>query len=176
MGTSTISSVGSNVGLWILVVVFGLSSLSKLRSLDSSALATVDFGITHRPSRGLILSVALVEAALAMGLAAGAVVKPVALISTALLLVFAFLILRALREGTSVSCHCFGPYSGTLSYWTLGRTMGLAGLGVLVAAVDGGYPSVAQEALAGCTAAGVVGLAALGSTALGLTDRMWVTR
>lgn len=116
--------------VWLLGIVFTLSSISKLRNPARTAMAMVDLGLTKRVSRLLGVGAGMVELVLALslaGIATGVIDSVVPLlISSVLLGWFLSLLIHHLRNGASFNCYCFGNSSQPLSKSDTIRTALLA--------------------------------------------------
>lgn len=110
------------------------SSLQKLRRVDLTSLALVDFGVTRESRPLLARSVSLYELGLGLllilpGYSYSAFLWTFAgALATVTFLVFAFLLARSLMQGASFSCHCFGASDDAISWFSFWRAMGLAAL------------------------------------------------
>lgn len=102
----------------VLAMVFVLSAAAKVRSPRAYGAfreAAVALGgplasrvIAFGPSLPLLTAVPAAEAALAVLLIAPATAATALVGALALLLVFSFVLARAVRRGAQVACHCFG--------------------------------------------------------------------
>lgn len=159
------SPAAIGVAAWLLAGVFTWSGLAKVRRPSLAAMAIVDFGLVRwvQPALGGLLGAAelLLALALALGLWRGFVLGA----ASALLWLFALLILRSLRQGAHFSCFCFGEADGALSRWTLIRTMSLALLATTATLIASKGPATTLQASFD-TAQPIAALALLGTFAL----------
>lgn len=112
-------------GAWFYAWVFAWSGGTKLADPKRAAWALVDFGVARRLSVARGLALGACEVLLGLWLATQWGVAGALGVATLLLLVFAVLIGRSLRQEAGFSCACFGG-SEPLSVKTLARTVGLA--------------------------------------------------
>ncbi len=159
----------SGIARWFLVAIFVVSGLAKVRHPALAALAMVDFGVARRVRPPLGLLVGLAElglaAALALGIWAGPLVRPTAIVAAGVLWLFALLIARSLRAGDRFACFCFGESDDRLSALTLVRTAGLAFLATGLGLVDTTLTGSADAGATGVQLA--TALALLGAIVLG---------
>lgn len=131
---------------WILVVVFSVSGIAKLRRPTLAAVAIVDFGVASkvRPWAGSALGAAEFLLALLLAVRLGTpVVEATAFL---LLALFTALMWRSVKRNDSFPCFCFGDSSEVVTYRTFFRTSALAAIGATVAGFAGGGPvSYAHE-------------------------------
>lgn len=115
-----------------LAAMFTVSGVTKLRRPFDSALAMVRFGVLRRirPAAGRALGG--VELLLAVALVATANPFVATLAAAALLVVFTALVARALANGRSFDCACFGA-GERISWATVGRNAAFIALAALVA-------------------------------------------
>jgi hypothetical protein len=165
---SGLSQIPTGVLVVLLGFTFVWSGIAKAQSPWTVALAVVDFGVIKRPSLRLAWTVALGEIVLAaMLLIAPAMSSSFAALAAGsavfALLVFSFLIVRALRSGRSFACACFGSGDDRLSGSTLARAcaLGLLAVACTVTSPSGQPLSVAELALTWCVAAGLLGTSVL---------------
>lgn len=151
----------------ILGTIFVWSATNKLARPTATAVAIMNFGVVRHVRTTLGVSLGLGELALGSILLVG-LVPELALASASLTLAaFTVLIVRALRQGRSFSCSCFGSHGRSITIPTAIRTLlflalALIGLVNAVSRQDG-WPLIFSSA-GGLQM--VVALAATATTAL----------
>lgn len=152
-------------GAWFYAWVFAWSGGTKLADPKRAAWALVDFGVARRLSvaRGLALGVC--EVLLGVWLATQWGVAGALGVATVLLLVFAVLIGRSLRQEASFSCACFGG-SEPLSAKTLARTATMAAGSVFFAGMGATRAHAVADGWQVRLEHGALALALLGSVVL----------
>ncbi len=125
------------VATTVLVVVFVISGLAKLRSHHATAIAARALGVPDRfagaVSRILPIVELAIAAALVAGLAAASVRRLAATGAVALLSVFSIAMARTLRRGQAPVCNCFGSLGARpIDNDSLVRNGALVALGLVV--------------------------------------------
>jgi hypothetical protein len=134
-----------------LAVVLGVAAASKLRSPHAAANGLATFGVPTRLRLPGTFAIAAIEAALAVGVAAGSAVA--AYVAGALVGGFAFLVAAALARGAGgAPCGCFGARS-RVGVAALVRNVALAAALVAVPSLPSGAPSKDGWLLLGLVAA-----------------------
>ena len=126
----------SNAARLLLLTVFAVTALAKL--LDIQGFADVLRGYLLFPPPLLApigRTLALVELAVAIGLARRATSRPAALAALVISLGFAVVLIITLWRGIALAnCGCFGVYwARPLQPWTPAEDLVLAGLALLAA-------------------------------------------
>lgn len=127
------SSPGYEIATWFLALVFLWSGAVKVARPKLAAVAIADFRLVRRPRRWHGLALGAFELAVAAALVAGSAMHVVLGVTTAMLAVFAALILRSLLAGERFACFCFGGQDDGLSWTSFARTLALGGLAALLA-------------------------------------------
>lgn len=98
-----------------LAVLFVVSGLGKLRSLDSAQRAFTALRIASDHARAGVTVVSIAELALAVGfvVTAGPWLTATAAAATVMLAGFLIVVIRAHRLGSTEDCGCFGDHEGT---------------------------------------------------------------
>jgi peroxiredoxin len=118
----------------ILIAVFAVAALSKLRDRRGTREAVVNMGLPAVTAPVVSIALPLIELAIAVLLSLSASVKPGALAAAGLLLAFTVLVAVNLALGRTPDCNCFGEMSSSPIGWrTMVRNVVLAGLAALVA-------------------------------------------
>lgn len=117
-----------------LTVVFGVAATAKLRDLDAFADSVVAFGTPLRLARHVSRAVPALELATAIALLPQASARWGAAVAAAMLLLFIGVIGRALSQGLTPNCNCFGQLTAEQISWrTLARNIVLLlGAGIAV--------------------------------------------
>jgi methylamine dehydrogenase accessory protein MauD len=119
----------------VLAVVFATAGIGKLLDRDGSVRALGDFGLGGRAAQIGGTALPLVELVVALGLLFPPTATAAAVGALVLLLAFIGGISRALLQGRSPDCHCFGQiHSAPAGASTLIRNGVLAALVVVVVA------------------------------------------
>jgi uncharacterized membrane protein YphA (DoxX/SURF4 family)/thiol-disulfide isomerase/thioredoxin len=148
-----------------LAVVFAIAAVGKLRDRRGSRRAMADFGVPDRLSGVIVGLLPVAELLVAAGLLPAATARWAAIAALILLLGFTGAITRALSQGRSPDCHCFGQlHSEPAGPGALARNGALAA-GSAIIVWSGPGPTVADW-LAGRTA---IELALVAISAAGLT-------
>ena len=161
----------------LLAAVFATAGVAKLLDRSGSQRALVGFGVPQALAPALALALPLAEITTAAALA----LRPSARFGAvaALLLVLSFVagISRALRQGATPDCHCFGQlHSAPAGRGTLIRNALLGGLAIVLV-VHGPGPAI--DAWVRARSAAELVAAGLGiSTAVlaALSWRLWMER
>ena len=125
-----------------LAAVFAVAAVGKLRDLDGSRRAVVNFGVPARAAAAAGVVLPLVELAIAVALVPEPSARWGAIAAFVLLLGFIVGIATALRRGETPDCHCFGQiHSAPAGRGTLARNAVLAAMAAVVVA-DGPGPSI----------------------------------
>jgi uncharacterized membrane protein YphA (DoxX/SURF4 family) len=151
------SPAGVEIARWFFGGIFLWSGVSKLRRPTPAAIAIVEFGLHNKVHKMAGWSLGAIETLLAIALILSGSGMPF-IAASALLFLFTLLIVRALLQGRSFECSCFGESGSAITSWSAVRTATLA---VFALALYG--PSAAQlTRLSDRALAGVAGFAALG--------------
>lgn len=123
----------SSASLAVLVAVFFLAAVAKLRSPGGIAPATLELGAPRWIAPFLVPAECCVVVALVLAPRIGSALAIV------MLSAFTFLLVRVVRSGRAVSCACFGAASAALvTATTVARNVGL----LVLAVVAGFSPSL----------------------------------
>lgn len=120
------SSVGYQVGTWVLAFVFLWSGAVKLRRPTLAALAIADFGATRRAKAWHGTALGAFELLLGVGLVVGSRTDVTLGISAVVLSLFTALLLRSVLRGERFACFCFGSADESISHRAVARTLALA--------------------------------------------------
>jgi hypothetical protein len=135
----------------VLAVVLGLAAGSKLRSPRAAAAGLATFGVPTRLRLPVVFAIAVIEGALAVGVAAGSAVAAYA--AGALIGGFALVVAAALARGAGVApCGCFGARS-RVGVGAVARNVALAAALVAAPSLPSGAPSRDGWLLLGLVAA-----------------------
>lgn len=144
----------------MLVAVFAVAGIAKLRDVPGTRAAVVDFGAPKRLAAPLATGLPIAEVAVAALLLFTTTAVWGAIVALVLLAVFTVAIGAALAGGRAPDCHCFGQASATpTSKWTLARNGALIGLAVFVVAA--GWDDAGTSAFSWITGLGGGGIVAL---------------
>jgi uncharacterized membrane protein YphA (DoxX/SURF4 family)/thiol-disulfide isomerase/thioredoxin len=160
---------------FVLAVVFATAAVGKLLDRRGSRQAMAEFGVPSRLAGWASTLVPAAEFVVAVGLLPAATARWAAVGALGLLLGFMGGITRALSQGRTPDCHCFGQlHSAPAGPGALARNAGLA---VLSAVIAWRGPGPTLEAWlsarsAAELAAVVTGVAAVGLALLSL--RLWL--
>jgi hypothetical protein len=142
---------------WSIGLTFAVSAFGKARELRAFELAVVDLaGVPAGRARPVALATLLAEVLVVLAVAVGGPALPVGFgLAAGLLLLFSFVLARALRRRTAVSCNCFGASERPISGYDLVRNGALLACCVAgLALVDRPAPAAAVIVLlalmAGC--------------------------
>ncbi len=128
----------------VLAAVFAVSAPAKWRDPSGTRRAVSDFGLAPwavGPIAALLAPVELTAALLLLTTRWAVVVG--ALLAGLLLVGFTVVIVRSLRRGEQVECHCFGVLSSEpVNWWSVARNAGLLVLAgvVLAGGTSQGWP------------------------------------
>lgn len=155
---------------FLLVAVFAVAAVAKLRDREGTAGTLGEFGVPARLRAAGALALPLCELVAAGLLIAQPTARVGAVLALALLLVFVAAVSRSLARGEQPDCNCFGGvHSAPVSRLTLVRNLALA---VVAAAVALAGPGESLAALDGGTVLAVAAALA-GALLLGLTWFSW---
>lgn len=115
-----------------IAVVFGVSGIAKCVDVAAFRNAVTDFGVPAPAARGTALGVIAAELAVSVSMLMGAAWADVGFASAiVLLIVFSFVIVKALRADDELSCHCFGRRTEPLEQSHLYRNVALLACSML---------------------------------------------
>ena len=146
----------------LLATVFLAAAIGKLADRDGSRQAIRGFGVPDGASRPVAILLPVAELAVAASLLPAGSARFGGLGALALLVLFVVAIVRVLRTGHEVDCHCFGQlHSAPAGRATLLRNVALAAVAAFVVAASWSDPGPSAVAwIADLPAAGLVALGA----------------
>ena len=127
---------------WALAAVFVVAAVGKLLDLDGSRRSLEQFGVSARVARFGGVALPFAELAVAAALLIRPTARWGAVAAVLLLAVFVAGIARALAQGKSPDCHCFGRiHSEPVGAATVIRNLVLAAAAAFIA-IAGAGPSI----------------------------------
>lgn len=110
----------------VLVVLFGIGGISKLRHRASFAQTLAEFRLSALASRTGAAAVGVVEVGVAAALLLTAGGRLAALLAGAMSLGYVLVVGKALLAGRTFACNCLSQTDVPLSHWTLTRAILMA--------------------------------------------------
>jgi len=159
-GQGETSTTALLIARLVLGAVFIVAAVGKLSDPEGTRSTLEAFGVSR--GRAAAIGLPLVELAIGALLVPAATARAAAIAGLVLLAIFSAAIVRQLRRGTEVECHCFGRvHSAPVSWSLVARNAVFAGVAAIIAVAGPG--SSLGDVLAGAdpwlvVAAGVAAL------------------